>query len=234
MIMSQIQRMLPQGMNNFLLGTRYLFKSDQDHFFKKASGVIHVGANIGQERKLYDKYGLDVLWIEPIPEVFETLQANLLDFPRQRALKCLVTDQDNQEHQFHIANNNGLSSSILNLNLHQDIWQQVSYEKTITLQSKTLVSLLQEEQIDPTLYDVLVMDTQGSELLVLKGAIPILKNFTYIKTEVADFESYKDCCQLADITAFLENYGYQQLSIMKFAEHPHGGSYYDVVYQRKA
>ena len=206
---------------------------DPDRFLRKVSGVIHIGANTGQERELYAQYGLRVIWIEPIPEVFETLKANLTGFPRQRALKCLVTDQDNVEHRFHIANNYGASSSILDLNLHKDVWPQVTYERTITLRSKTLASLLKDEHIDTSEYDALVMDTQGSELLVLKGAVSIMQNFTHIKTEVPDFESYKGCCQLVDIESFLVRHGYQKFSRHKFAEHPEGGNYYDVVYNRK-
>lgn len=100
-----------------------------DRFLKKASGVIHVGANIGQERELYAQYGLPVICIEPIPENFETLKANLTGFPQQRAFMCLATDQDSMEYQFNVAPNNGASSSILDLNLHKDIWSQVTYEK---------------------------------------------------------------------------------------------------------
>jgi len=213
---------------------RSMLKRDPDKFLRKVSGVIHVGANTGPEIELYAKYGLGVIWIEPIPEVFEKLEANVANFSRQRALKCLVTDQDNVEYQFHIANNEGHSSSILDLNLHKDIWPQVAYEKTITLRSKTLPSLLEEEHVDHSEYDSLVMDTQGSELLVLKGAVSILENFNYIKTEVPDFESYTGCCQLTDIASFLARHGFREFSRYKFAEHPNGGSYYDVVYKRKA
>jgi FkbM family methyltransferase len=192
-----------------------------------------VGANTGQERELYAQFGLRVMWIEPIPEVFEKLKANLADFPRQSALKCLVTDRDDVEQRFHIANNDGHSSSILDLNLHKDIWPQVKYSKTITLRSKTLASLLKDEQVDASEYDALVMDTQGSELLVLKGAVKILRNFTYIKTEVADFESYTGCCRLSDIASFLAHHGYGEFSRYKFAKHPNGGCYYEIVYKRK-
>jgi len=125
---------------------------------------------------LYDQYGLRVIWIEPIPDVFKTLQANVARFPRQRALQYLITDRDNAEYPFHVANNGGASSSVLDLSLHRDIWPQVGYERTITLRSKTLATVISEEYIDACEYDALVMDTQGSELLVLQGAASILPN----------------------------------------------------------
>ena len=213
--------------------TKSLFKRNPDRLLKKIKGVIHVGANTGQEIQLYAKYGLSVVWIEPIPEVFETLKSNLIGVPKQIAVKGLVTDVENNEYEFHLANNNGASSSILELNLHQDIWPDVIFEKTIKLYSKTLSSLLKVNNINTSGYDMLVMDTQGSELLVLKGAVPVLQNFTYIKTEVPDFESYKGCCQLKDLQSFLSQHGFTELSRHKFATHPTGGSYYDIVYKKK-
>ncbi len=153
---------------------KLLFKNTPDKLLKKVKGVIHVGANTGQERELYAQYGLSVVWIEPIPEIFEKLQLNLVGIPKQIALEGLVTDQDDMEYHFHLANNNGASSSILDLNLHQDIWPEVGYEKTINLYSRKLSSLLNDNNINISEYDMLVIDTQGSELLVLKGAVTIL------------------------------------------------------------
>src|SRR5215472_4628952 len=48
---------------------RSMLKRNPDSFLRGVSGVIHVGANTGQERELYEKFGLHVVWIEPIPEV---------------------------------------------------------------------------------------------------------------------------------------------------------------------
>jgi hypothetical protein len=54
-------------------------------FLKKVPGVIHVGANTGQERSEYASLELKVLWVEPIPAVFEVLRSNIANFPNQRA-----------------------------------------------------------------------------------------------------------------------------------------------------
>ncbi|MDP4252890.1 MAG: FkbM family methyltransferase [Bacteroidota bacterium] len=217
---------------SILLRARSLFTKDPNELLRKVKGVIHVGANTGQEIELYHKYRLSVVWIEPIPEVFETLENNLSGFPGQRAVKGLVTDQDHVEYQFHLASNNGASSSILELNLHKDIWPDVSFEKTIQLFSRSLPSLLRENNIGIEGFDMLVMDTQGSELLVLKGALPILAHFKYIKTEVPDFESYKGCCQLKDLQSFMDQHGFKEYSRHRFAKHPGGGSYYDIIYKK--
>jgi FkbM family methyltransferase len=206
---------------------------DPDEFLKHVSGVIHVGANHGQERDLYERHDLCVLWIEALPEAFEILRGTLEGYPRQIALQALVTDQDDAEYAFHVANNEGQSSSILDLKHHKDIWPHVSYERTVTLRSTTLDALVEARHIDATRYDALILDTQGSELLVLRGAARHLSRFRYIKTEVADFESYAGCCQLADIARFMTAHGFREYSRRRFAQRDQGGSYYDIVYERR-
>lgn len=211
-----------------------LLPSKLDQFMKQVPGVIHVGANNGGERDAYAKYGLRVIWIEPDPEVFEILQKNIRGYVGQKAFQYLVTDQDDSEYEFHIANNNGASSSILDLKLHLELCPDIVYERTIKLRSATLTSLLMKESVRASDYPALVMDTQGSELLVLKGAKEILSSFQFIKIEVADFESYKGCCQLKDIDLFMKHNGFKEICRSKFAEHSGGGSYYDILYKRDA
>lgn len=208
-------------------------RKDPDYFLHCVSGVIHVGANSGQERNRYKHHDLRVVWIEPIPEVFAALVANLHGYSNQIAFQHLVTDQDDAEYEFHVSNNSGKSSSILELKLHRDIWPEVAYDRTITLRSTTLVSLLKNERINIGDYDALILDTQGSERLVLEGAAPVLHAFRFIKTEIPDFESYAGCCQLKDIDAFVTQYGFQEVSRHRFAERSESEGYYDVVYERK-
>lgn len=231
-LLSKSIKFIKKIINYAIFRVRTALREDPDRFLKKVKGIIHVGANTGQEMQLYAKYKLPVVWIEPIPEVFDTLNENLKSVKNQIALKGLVTDIDDKDYEFHIANNYGASSSILELNLHTDIWPDIKYDKSISLKSKTLASLLDINNVSLGKYDTLIMDTQGSELLVLKGAIPILDKFTYVKTEVSDFESYKGCCQLKDIDSFLKGYGFKEYYRHKFIEHPNGGSYFDIVFKK--
>lgn len=211
---------------------RAIFRPDR--YLRQVSGVIHVGANSGQERNTYDKKGLDVVWVEPIPAVFEQLEANILPFTRQKAFQALVTDRDNDTCEFHIANNNGASSSILPMKDHLDLWPTVTFTESVTMETTTLPTLLKKESIDSSKYQALVMDTQGSELHILRGAESLLENFRYIKTEVADFESYEGCCQLSDLSEFMSQNGFKKYSQDVFAMGDHGEKYYDVIYQRAA
>jgi len=202
------------------------------NFLPLLRGVIHVGANVGQERRRYDAWRLPVLWVEPIPEVFATLLANIADYPDQRAARALVADVAGNEVDFYVSNNRGESSSMLDLAEHKDIWPTVGYERTLRLTTTTLVDVVRDVGLDMDRYNGLVMDTQGSELLVLKGAVALLSRFDFVKVEVADFESYKGCCQLPELAAFMTAQGFTEFSRRLFATRAQGGSYYDVIYRR--
>ncbi len=204
-----------------------------DHFMARVPGLIHVGANVGQERKRYNKYGLHVIWVEPIPEVFAELQQNIADMPRHRAFEQLITDQKNQEYVFHVASNRGESSSILPLKEHKEIWQNIYYERDLILQSNTLDSMVAEENLDLQKHRALVLDTQGSELLVLKGAKQTLKKMAYVKVEAADFESYEGCATVDSLGAFMADQGFTEITREAFAAKDDGtGHYYDLVFKR--
>lgn len=204
-----------------------------DDFLGRVSGVVHVGANLGQEREIYSGHGLRVIWIEPIPEIYSRLSANIRRFRNQIAYQALVTDVDDREYDFHIASNNGGSSSIFDLKRHLELWPEVGYTKSVRLRSTTLPTLFAKERIDARRYDALIMDTQGSELLVLRGSLPILRRFKFIKTEVPDFESYAGCCQLPAIEDFMHEHGYEEFSRRRFAGRAGVGNYFDIVYRRK-
>jgi len=99
--------------------------------------------------------------------------------------------------------------------------------------STTLDRLIGVEQIDLRNYGALVLDTQGSELLVLKGAVPVLDKFKFVKTEVADFEIYTGCCHLTELTEFMNGHGFKLLRKEPIASTPDGvGTSYDVLYVR--
>lgn len=212
---------------------RMLKHENDSAFLPLLSGIVHVGANTGQERALYDSYRLPVLWIEPIPEVFGTLQHNLCSYRGQRAVQALVADTDGREVDFHVASNDGASSSMLEMASHKDIWPAVVFNRSVRMTTTTLPRVVEAAGIDMSRYNGLIMDTQGSELLVLHGAIPLLHHFDFVKAEVADFESYKDCCQLSDLGPFMDQHGFDEFARHRFRNLEPGKAYYDVVYRRR-
>src|SRR5271170_285163 len=156
-------------LRKFIVASQRQLSPSSDRFLKACSRVIHVGANVGQERGIYDKYGLSVVWVEPIPAIYAELIRNIQPYPKQTAVQAILTDKVGDRVNFNIASNSGESSSIFDLALHTDIWPEVNYVAKIELQTNTLDHLIIERGLDGPV-DALILDTQGSELLVLKGA----------------------------------------------------------------
>ncbi|MCI0465842.1 MAG: FkbM family methyltransferase [Beijerinckiaceae bacterium] len=209
-------------------------KPQPDGFLRRCKGVIHAGANAGQERDVYAQHGLPVVWIEALPAVFEELKANIAPYRDQIAIRALLTARDNETHIFRVANNSGQSSSILDLKYHKDIWPEVHFVDRLEMQSVTLPTALSSHNVDISRYDALVMDTQGSELLILQGSGALLEQFNFIKTEAAEFESYENCATAATLSEFLTPKGFRLAGREKFAEHPRLGAYYDLLFEREA
>ena len=201
-------------------------------FLHSCCGIIHVGANTGQERKLYSSRNLPVVWIEPLPEQFSELVKNIGSFPGQIAINALISDRDGATHTLHIANNDGAASSILALKHHKDIWPDIRYVGTIEMRSSTLPSALRSANIDVDSYDALVPDTQGSELMILRGAGELLPRFRFIKTEAADFEVYEDCATVEQIRKYLSGFGFVLKGKHRFAKRAKGGACYDLLFER--
>jgi FkbM family methyltransferase len=202
-------------------------------FLRKIRGVIHVGANVGQERSLYDAFGLKVLWIEPIPSVFEQLVANIRSYPNQRAANYLIVAEDGKEYELHISNNAGESSSILRLAKHSEMWPEVAYTASIRIPGVTLGTALREQSVPPSEYDALVLDTQGTEYRILEGASALLPLFRYVKVEAPDFKSYEGCCQIEQLTAFMNTHGFMEEVRCAFSYREGVGTYFDVIYRRR-
>lgn len=210
------------------------WEEETNGFLSHASGVVHIGANTGQERDLYAVLNLPVIWVEPLPGVFDQLQEYVVPIPDQHAFQYLLTDEDGKEYDFGIANNGGQSSSIFDFADHKEIWPEVDYIGSTKLKSSTFKSMVEAEHLDLGEYDALVMDVQGAELLVLKGAGDLIDGFRWIRCEAADFEIYKDCCQLKDLDEYLETRGFARVKTWQGAGKPELGHAFEALYERRA
>lgn len=206
--------------------------TEPDEFLRDSHGVIHVGANVGQERGVYAALGLPVVWIEPVPGIFEVLAERVKDYPNQRALQCLVTDADGEERDLLIANN-GVSNSVFPLAKHTELWPHIELVARVRMKTRTLDSIVREHGIDVGLYDTLILDVQGAELLVLRGAGQCLRRFRWVRAEVADFESYAGCCQLKDLTPYLFDHGLDLHALYRWQLGDTAGkNYFEALYRR--
>jgi FkbM family methyltransferase len=201
-------------------------------FLLNVRGVVHIGAHAGQERDLYGSRRLPVVWVEALPDVYRHLCDRVAWYPDQRAFNYLLTDEDGKEYDFGVANNGGQSSSIFAFADHRKIWPHVHYTHSLKLQSATFKAMVEREAIDLRGHDALVMDVQGTELLVLRGMGDLLDSFNYIRSEAADFEIYKDCCQLKDLDDYLVPRGFRRVRTWRAAGRQDVGYAYEVLYAR--
>jgi FkbM family methyltransferase len=199
-------------------------------FLKRVNGVIHIGANQGQEARRYAKLDLNVIWIEPIPQIFEKLEERTARYPRQKAYRLLMTDTDGKDYTFHVSSNGGASSSIFELGLHSEMWPEVEYVDSIPMTGTTFARFAEREGIDLADYGALILDTQGAELQVLEGCDERLRDFCYVQAEVADFASYEGGTFLEELVTFMSENGFVVENKVPFKS-ADVGTYFDVLFR---
>jgi|694.fasta_scaffold137184_3 FkbM family methyltransferase len=208
-----------------------------DSFLKKipGAGIVHVGANSAQERDHYKKLGVKrVIWIEADPKLFRVGKKNISNkkYAGQKIFNYLVTDKSNILHSFNIASNNGAASSIYKVKKLEKLYGGLKYVKEIKIRSKTLADIFKIEKININSYQVLSIDTEGSEFLVLKGAKKLLPYFKYLKIEIAEVGIFNKNVGPYIIGKYLRNFGYIEVKRTEIFKNSLG-KVFDILYINK-
>jgi len=160
------------------------------------NGIIHVGANNAEEFNFYDRFPGPKLYFEPIPNEAQKIKNKIGDVPRRG--NCPVTvevlacgSQNLDKIILHVATNDGNSSSILDgknsghfarfgIDTQSDI-----LVKMVRLDTYMETHLQDLERLGAPLppYNTLIIDTEGYDLEVLKGAEITLKSINYLMVE---------------------------------------------------
>jgi len=173
-------------------------------------GILHIGAHKCEELEAYVTGGCPkdrILWIEGNPELYKF---NKQKDSEIKILNYLVHEDDDKEIIFNITNN-GQSSSVLELGLHQYFYPGIIYVKKIAMFTKRVDTIYKEHNIDPNFANFLNIDIQGAELLALKGMGDLLHNFDYLYLEVNTDYVYKDCALVGEIDDYLSKYGFKRI-----------------------
>ena len=176
-------------------------------------GVLHIGANSGQEADYYAELGLQVIWIEGDPQLFQLLQKNIASFEGQTAYSCLASDVDGQEVDFHIASNNGESSSILQFDANKFAkeWPTIKETKAVRLRTSRLDNLFVRQGCNLNGVNLIVADVQGYELPVLRGLGNQINGFEAIIAELNWTSIYKGATKPYELESFLVGQGFRRL-----------------------
>ena len=188
-------------------------------------GIIHIGAHECEERQGYLRHfniGDDkVVWIDAIREKTQMMKQKN---PSLRIYNECISKCDSETVSFMITNNYQ-SSSILKLKTHTTEHPGVFETKRISLQTKTLKTFYEENNISPSDLNFLNLDIQGAELMALEGAGDVLNNIDYIYTEVNIDELYEGCCLMHEIDDYLSKYNFTRV-LVKMTQHGWGDAFY--------
>lgn len=172
------------------------------------TGLIHVGANRASEYPIYHArtHG-PLLYVEAIPEMAEFVRQRLDPHrPQHFVRQAVVSDVTGETISFHVASNDGLSSSMLAPGRHAEIRPSIKFEKTLELRTERLDDLLAARP-EGAAYNVLLLDVQGAELKVLKGAPELLSRVDAVFAEVSSEPLYEGGCTFLEVTSLLAEAG---------------------------
>lgn len=188
------------------------------------NSLVHVGAHLAQERHAYEALGYKrMLWIEAAVDVHARLAESLAGHMAQRRAAslpevqhhttcALLTDREGEEVALREFSNDGMSSSIFaaTSTLTQR-WPELSETGRLqTARTRTLDGLLADLGFGAV--DVLVVDVQGAELLVLKGATHTLAQVKAVVSEVSTQALYEGGVLFAELREYLRGHGFEAMS----------------------
>ena len=186
-----------------------------------AKGVIHVGANDGEEFVYYKQRGIQYLMgFEPLTKPYEKMKAA---HPEVHAYNIGLSDESALV-KIHVTENDKASSTLDIIKVddyeHHPVFKDwnmgqlpVVDEDTIILQPFNI--FVESEGIDVSRYDVLVIDVQGMEYETLEGFGKYLKGFTILVIECSEVPVYVGEKPASAIIRFLKSKGFYQATPTK-------------------
>lgn len=189
---------------------RLLLQGEQDFFF------VQVGANDGERaddlRPLVLRYHLRGLLIEPLPDMYERLQANYASEPQLEFANAAATREDGPVSLFRYSSDAPVGDSAHGMasfdeskirRLAKDWGLDDRFVEEVRVRGATLRSLLDEHGVEAV--SLLMVDTEGFDLEVIRMALECGLRPTLVKYEFAwlSLEDRKESCRL------LAAHGYQ-------------------------
>ena len=174
----------------------------------KIKGIVQVGANTGQECSLFRNYTNNIICFEPLKNQFEFLKRNNPD------VTCynFALGDTNENKEMYVASNNGESSSFLKPLNHLNEFQHIHFEKSNnSFEVKRFDSL----NINLENNNILVSDTQGYELSVLRGFGEKLNEIDAVYVEYINSSQYEGDSSLTEIEKYLTQYGFKLVHVFK-------------------
>jgi len=168
------------------------------------TGVIHVGSHYGQEYPEYKRCGIkNIVFIEPCKDAFDVVSK--IDDENVICINVACGEVEDELPMYVSHQNQGQSNSLLKPGLHTEQHPEVVFDDAEIVKVVPLDNL----PIIKDKYDMLVMDVQGAEGLVLKGAKETLKNIKIIYTEINRDYTYENNMLIGEMEEFLKPFGFK-------------------------
>lgn len=181
-------------------------------------GVIQIGAHEGQEVAALAAMGFGAIHlVEANPDVFARLSANTADLAGVTRTEVAIADR-NGTATLNVMSFDQ-SSSLLDLKHHRDIFPTIRLEKQIVVETRTLDDHLRESGLSPADFNLLIMDTQGAEFAILRGAPGYLAGCDAVLMEISRAELYEGAAEVETIDAYLFDRGFVRVRTGLWSRH---------------
>jgi FkbM family methyltransferase len=195
--------------------------------------MIDVGAAFGSVALYFsERYNdLKIYCVEANPEVLPRLKEAISD-RKNIELKNMALGSIPGDSYLHVTANQ-LSSSLNELNtsevsqLPQDHQSWLEEVKRV----KVHVSTLDAEFKNESQVLLLKLDTQGTELDILKGGVELLKRTRFVLTELNNHHLYKGACQYYEVDEFLRNHSFRLVDLVVTYHTNEEVQEYDALYE---
>lgn len=195
-----------------------LFKKAEDFFGVKCTGVLHLGASIGEELDFYESRNVQkILYVEANPEVHARLDERVhqLSKPLDIRTFCFAASDKEEELDFYLTSNLK-SSSILEMAEHKDLYPFITDSGKITVQAKRAETVFSPDDFEKI--NAMVLDIQGAELKALKGCDSLLHQIDFIISEVHFGELYVGSPRIENLDDFLKTKGFRRIDTISNAK----------------
>lgn len=190
----------------------------------KSDGVIAVGAHFGEEHPDYVAAGIKrFVYIEPCAAAFNMLKNKFSAHHHIQLFNCACGEVECEQVMYTGSQNEGQSNSLLKMAKHTQIHPGITLPNTELVAVKRLDNL----GLAHKGYQLLVMDVQGFEGRVLKGATETLKQVNYVYTEVNRDFVYENCTLVDELDQLLHEFDRVETGAWV------GGLWSDALYVRK-
>ncbi|MBL6430413.1 MAG: FkbM family methyltransferase [Alphaproteobacteria bacterium] len=191
-------------------------------------GVVHVGANEGQEIDAYLEAGFSRFkMFEPLHGPFAKLTENVKAREHLAAFELFqvaLGSSPDRANMF-VASNGGASSSLLKPIAGKRSMKNIDFDAKETVEVQTLDRYIDRDND----FNFLVLDTQGFEKEVLLGSKETIGTFDAVICEINRDITYHASATITDIDRIMAGYGFTRMET-----HWVGRGWGDGVYIRDA